>query len=52
MKGEGLANLCQEAGIPCWGPRKESAQLEASKEFAKEFLVRHAIPTGAASTVD
>jgi len=52
VKGEGLANLCQEAGIPCWGPRKESAQLEASKEFAKEFLVRHAIPTGAASTVD
>jgi phosphoribosylamine--glycine ligase len=51
VKGEGLANLCQAAGIPCWGPRKEAAQLEASKEFAKEFLVRHGIPTGAATTV-
>lgn len=45
VTGDGLANLCARAGIPCWGPRKESAQLEASKEFAKEFLVRHGIPT-------
>ncbi len=45
VTGIGLANACAEAGIPCWGPPKESAQLEASKEFAKEFLVRHAIPT-------
>ncbi len=42
---EGLANLCQQAGIPCWGPRREAAQLEASKAFAKEFLCRHHIPT-------
>ena len=42
---EGLANACAVAGIPCWGPPKESAQLEASKEFAKQFLVRHEIPT-------
>jgi len=48
VKGEGLANLCEKAGIPCWGPHKESAQLEASKEFAKEFMLRHGIPTGAA----
>ncbi len=52
VKGEGLANRCAAAGIPCWGPRKESAQLEASKEFAKEFLMRHHIPTGHAVTVD
>jgi phosphoribosylamine--glycine ligase len=38
VTGEGLANLCRAAGIPCWGPPKESAQLEASKEFAKHFL--------------
>ncbi|MBQ4614021.1 MAG: phosphoribosylamine--glycine ligase [Akkermansia sp.] len=49
---EGLANRCAEVGIPCWGPRKESAQLEASKEFAKEFLMRHSIPTGLATAVD
>jgi len=49
VKDEGLANLCDEAGIPCWGPHKQSAQLEASKEFAKEFMLKHDIPTGAAT---
>jgi len=49
VKGEGLANLCEEAGIPCWGPHKQSAQLEASKEFAKQFMDRHDIPTGKAT---
>ena len=49
VKDEGLANLCEQAGIPCWGPHKQSAQLEASKEFAKEFMLRHGIPTGAAT---
>jgi phosphoribosylamine--glycine ligase len=45
VKDRGLANLCAEAGIPCWGPVKEAAQLEASKIFAKRFLQRHNIPT-------
>ncbi len=31
--------------IPVIGPSKLGAQLEGSKEFAKEFLVRHNIPT-------
>ncbi len=52
VKGEGLANLCEQNGIPCWGPHKESAQLEASKEFAKDFLFRNAIPTARATAVD
>ena len=51
VKEEGLANRCHAAGIPCWGPTKQSAQLEASKEFAKDFLVRHNIPTGKATAV-
>ncbi len=51
VKDDGLANRCHAADIPCWGPTKESAQLEASKEFAKEFLVRHNIPTGKATAV-
>lgn len=29
------------------GPQKAAAQLEGSKEFAKEFLYRHKIPTAA-----
>lgn len=52
VTGEGLANSCARVGIPCWGPPKEAAQLEASKEFAKEFMVRHAIPTGGYAAVD
>ena len=31
--------------IPVIGPSKNGAQLEGSKEFAKEFLVKHNIPT-------
>lgn len=52
VKDEGLAKACKEVGIPCWGPPKEAAQLEASKEFAKQFMVRHGIPTGAYAAVD
>lgn len=52
VKDEGLANLCEKAGIPCWGPHKQSAQLEASKEFSKAFLLRHHIPTAMATVVD
>lgn len=43
---KGLANACLAANLPCWGPVQEAARLEGSKEFAKEFLLRHGIPTG------
>lgn len=52
IEGRGLANECADAGIPCWGPVKESAQLEASKAFAKSFMTRHGIPTGGCEVVD
>lgn len=32
-------------GIPVIGPQKSAASLEGSKEFAKEFMMRHHIPT-------
>ena len=35
----------QLAGIPLIGPKKEGAILEGSKDFSKEFMARHGIPT-------
>lgn len=38
------------AGIPVIGPTKAAAQLEGSKDFAKQFMMRHGIPTAAYRT--
>ncbi|WP_298222205.1 phosphoribosylamine--glycine ligase [Flavobacterium sp.] len=37
----------QLQSIPVIGPSKVGAQLEGSKEFAKEFMVKHRVPTAA-----
>ena len=49
---QGLADKARAAGIPTFGPVQASAQLEASKEFAKEFMVKHGIPTGGYAVAD
>jgi phosphoribosylamine---glycine ligase len=36
--------------IPVIGPKKAGAELEGSKDFAKQFMIRHGIPTGAYQT--
>ena len=41
----GVADAVREEGIPCFGPGAHGAQLEGSKRFSKEFMVRHGIPT-------
>ena len=43
----GVADAVRAAGIACFGPGQAGAQLEGSKRFAKEFMVRHGIPTAA-----
>lgn len=42
----------QLAAIPVIGPSKAGAVLEGSKDFAKAFMARHAIPTAAYRTFD
>src|SRR6478752_9538678 len=39
----GLADQVRAAGIPCFGPSKQAAQLEGSKAFMKELCRRHGI---------
>ncbi len=41
----GLTDYLEEKDIPVFGPQKSAAMLEGSKEFAKEFMTRHNIPT-------
>jgi len=36
--------------IPILGPGKEGAQLEGSKDFSKQFMLRHGVPTAKAKT--
>lgn len=41
----GVVDKFRAAGLRCFGPRAIAAQLEGSKAFAKDFLLRHNIPT-------
>ena len=42
---DGLVNLFRARGLKIFGPTREAAQLESSKDFAKRFMTRHNIPT-------
>ena len=41
----GVADAVRAAGIACFGPGAQGAQMEGSKRFAKEFMECHGIPT-------
>lgn len=41
----GIVNIFRSKGLKIFGPTKEAAQLESSKDFAKAFMQRHGIPT-------
>ncbi|WP_343742937.1 phosphoribosylamine--glycine ligase [Herbaspirillum huttiense] len=41
----GIVNVFRARGLKIFGPTREAAQLESSKDFAKAFMQRHAIPT-------
>jgi phosphoribosylamine---glycine ligase len=42
---DGVVDAFRNEGLRIFGPTQAAAQLEASKDFAKSFMVRHAIPT-------
>ncbi|WP_428355294.1 phosphoribosylamine--glycine ligase [Methyloprofundus sp.] len=41
----GIVDAFQAAGLKCFGPSAQAAQLEGSKKFCKDFMARHNIPT-------
>ena len=41
----GIVDRFEEAGLKCFGPKAKAAQLEGSKTFCKDFMIRHNIPT-------
>ena len=43
----GLADKMRAVGLKVFGPGASAARLESSKAFAKQFMVRHGIPTAA-----
>jgi phosphoribosylamine---glycine ligase len=46
----GVTDAFMAAGLRCFGPEKQAAQLEGSKAYTKDFLKRHRIPTAAYAT--
>lgn len=46
----GLADAMKSAGLKVFGPTKKAAQIESSKEFAKQLMVKYNIPTGTYKT--
>jgi phosphoribosylamine--glycine ligase len=44
---KGIVDKFRAAGLRCFGPTQQAAQLESSKAFAKDFLARHQIATAA-----
>ncbi|MDR2838001.1 MAG: phosphoribosylamine--glycine ligase [Azonexus sp.] len=46
----GIVNIFRARGLKIFGPTREAAQLESSKDFAKRFMARHHIPTAAFAT--
>ena len=41
----GIVDRFQQAGLKCFGPSAKAAQLEGSKSYCKDFMIRHNIPT-------
>jgi phosphoribosylamine--glycine ligase len=49
---EGFADRMAKERVPCFGPSKAAAQIEASKAFAKEIMRAAGVPTAAAKVFE
>lgn len=47
---DGIVDLFRAEGLRIFGPTRAAAQLEASKDFSKAFMIRHRIPTATYET--
>ena len=47
---EGIVDVFSERGLRAFGPDKRAARLEASKDFAKQLMLKNGIPTAAHQT--
>ncbi|ADU92057.1 phosphoribosylamine--glycine ligase [Taylorella equigenitalis] len=47
---QGVVDSFRSKGLKIFGPTKAAAQLESSKDFAKQFMTRHNIPTASFKT--
>lgn len=47
----GVVDAFEAAGLVIFGPNRHCARFEGSKDFTKQFLVRHQIPTATYETV-
>jgi phosphoribosylamine--glycine ligase len=47
----GVASAVRDAGIACFGPSAEAAQIEGSKAFAKEIMAAAGVATAASEIV-
>ena len=41
----GIVDVFEKEGLKIFGPNKKCAQLEGSKAFSKDFMIRHNLPT-------
>ena len=48
----GVADAVRAKGIPVFGPSKDGARLEGSKDFSKAFMMKYGIPTAAYGSFD
>ncbi|MEG1449836.1 MAG: phosphoribosylamine--glycine ligase, partial [Cetobacterium sp.] len=48
----GIVDEFEKRGLKIFGPTKEAAKIESSKDFAKKLMKKYGVPTGSYQTFD